>query len=100
MFYPARFTLSPALTTPFPVNAFPNILAANILHNILRNPPCYFFASFLIVSLIPFISSLDSSSDLTVFITFSISSFEIINSVVTDPFFFLDSCICCWHCCV
>ena len=40
------------------------------------------FALLLIVSLIPFISSCDSLSYLTIFIVFSISSFEIINAFV------------------
>ena len=43
------------------------------------------FASILILSLIPFIKNPDSSSDLTIFIMPSISSFEIINAVVPDP---------------
>ena len=58
-----------AVITPFPVNAFPNILAANIFNNIGRTPPFCSFGSFLIVSLIPFISNPDSLSDLTIFIT-------------------------------
>ena len=76
---------SPALITPFPVNALPNILAANVPNNIGRSPPFYSFASFLIISLILFISNHDSSSDLTIFIISSTSSFEIINYVVPDP---------------
>ena len=59
-----------ALIIPRPDNAFPNILAANVLHNIGRN--LFFFYSFLVVSLIPFIINLDSSSDLTIFIISSI----------------------------
>ena len=43
------------------------------------------FTSFLIVSLISFISNPDSSSGLIILITSSISSFEIINAVVPDP---------------
>ena len=65
----------PALITPLLVNALPNILAANIPTNIGRNPT--FFASFLIVSLNPFISYPDLSSDLIIFIISSISSLEI-----------------------
>ena len=44
-----------------------------------------FFASLLIVSPIPFVNDLDSSSDLNIFIISSISSFEIINAVVPNP---------------
>ena len=40
---------------------------------------------FSIVSPITFVSNPDSSSDLTIFIIFSISSFEIIAAVVPDP---------------
>ena len=47
----------------------------------LRNPRFYSFASFSIVSLIPFIRKRDSSRDLSFSITSSISSFEIINVV-------------------
>ena len=50
--------LSPALITPFAVNTFPNILAANVDNSIGRNAPFVSFASFLIFSLIPFISNL------------------------------------------
>ena len=55
-FWPALIiTPSPVLITPFPANAFPNMLAANIPNNTGRNPPFCSFASFLTVSLIPFI---------------------------------------------
>ena len=47
-----------------------------------------FFALFIIASLRPFISELDSSRDLTIYITSSISPFEIISAVTYDPFFF------------
>ena len=36
--FPALINLSPALVTPFPVNAFPNILAANVPNNTGRKP--------------------------------------------------------------
>ena len=75
----------PALITPHPVNAFPNILAANVPNNIRRDPPFYHFNLLLIVSLIPFTINRDSSKDLTIFIVSSSSSFEIINAAVTDP---------------
>ena len=76
---------SPALITPRPANAFPNILAANVPNNIERNPPLCSLASFLIVLLIPFINNYDSSSDLTISIISSISLFEVINAVVSYP---------------
>ena len=44
-----------------------------------------FFASFLVVSPINFISNLDYSSDLAIFIITSVSSFETINTVAPDP---------------
>ena len=73
---------SPALITPRPVYAFPNKLADNAPINIGQNPPFCSFASFLIVSLTPFISKPDFSRDLTIFIISSISLFEITNDVV------------------
>ena len=76
---------SSALITPCPANTFPKILAANVPNNIERNPLFCSFVSFLIVSLIPLINDPDSSSYLTIFIITSISSFEIINAVVSDP---------------
>ena len=76
---------SPALITPRPVYAFPNKLADNAPINIGQNPPFCSFASFLIVSLTPFISKPDFSRDLTIFIISSISLFEITNDVVLDP---------------
>ena len=60
-------------------------LAANVSDIIKRNPPFCSFAPFLFVSLIHFIINPDSSSDLTIFIISSISSFEINNAVVPDP---------------
>ena len=72
-----------------PVNRFPNKLAPILPNNKLRNPPFCLFASFLIVSLTPFINEPDSSRDLTNFMIPFISSFEIINVVVPDPNFFL-----------
>ena len=83
MSLPALIVPSPALITPHstPRNEILNILAANVPNKIGRNPPFCYFISFLIVSLIPFISNLDSSSDLTIFIKSSISSIEIINAV-------------------
>ena len=70
-FSPAQIVPSPFLITPLPANAFPYILAPNVPNNIRssiigRIPPCS-FASFLVVSLIPFINCPASSSDVTVF---------------------------------
>ena len=67
-----------------PTNAFPNLLAANVPNNIEGNPFFCSFASILIFSPIPFIYNPDSSSDLSSFIIYSISSFEIVNAVVPD----------------
>ena len=61
------------------------MLAANVPNNIGRNLPVCHFASFLIISQIPFIYNPDFSSDLPSFIISFISSFEIINAVVPDP---------------
>ena len=49
------------------------------------NPTFYSFASFLIVSLTPFINKPESSRDLTIFIISSIFSFKIINVVAPNP---------------
>ena len=64
---PALIIPSPALITPLPANIFPNKLAPSVPSNILRNPPFYFFASFLVVSLTPFNNTPESSRDLTIF---------------------------------
>ena len=72
--------LPPDLITPRSVNTFPKKLAANVP----GNSPFYCFALFLIVSLIPFDSNSDSSSNLIIFIISFISLFEIINAVVPD----------------
>ena len=50
--------------------------------NIPRNRPFCYFASFLIVSLTPFINKPDSSSDLTISIISFISLFKIIAASV------------------
>ena len=69
-----------ALITPLPVNALPDILEVNVPNSIEKNLSFCYFVPFLIVSLISFTSP-DSSSDLTILIIFSISSFEIITVV-------------------
>ena len=80
---------SPALLVPLPVNRFPNKLAPKEPIIIPRNYSFWFFTSFLIVSLTPFINKPDTSSDLIIFIILFISSFEIINVVTLDPNIFL-----------
>ena len=50
----------------------------------VRKPPFYFFASFSIDSITTFINIPDSSKDLMNFMVSAISSFEIINSVVSN----------------
>ena len=87
-FWPALIILSPALITHFSGNAFHNILAANVTNIIGRNPPFYSFASFLILWLIRYINNPDSSSNWTIFIISSISSFEVINAILPDPYIF------------
>ena len=73
-----------------PANIFPNRLAPNIPNRIPRNPPFYYLASFLIVSLTPSSNNLESSRDLTIFKISSISSFEIIKVTLwPDPKIFL-----------
>ena len=54
-------------------------------NNILKNPPFCYFASFLIVSLMPFINNPYFSRDLIIFMIPFISSLEIINVVLQDP---------------
>ena len=86
---PALIVPSSALIVPFPVKKFSNKLAPNVPNTILRKPPFCPFASFLIVSLTPFINKPDYSRDLTIFMISFISSLEIINAVVPDPNIFL-----------
>ena len=89
-------TSSPSLITPLLVNALSNILAANVRHNIGRNFIFCYFVSFFIASLIPFTSTLDSSSNLIISIIPDISSFETINDEIVNDQFILNSCIFCW----
>ena len=51
----------------------------------LRNPTFCSFASFLIVSLTPTISKLDSSKDFTIIMISFAFLFEIVNAVAPDP---------------
>ena len=80
---------SPALILSLPVNRYPYKLAPKVPNNIPRNPPFRSFASFLIVSLTPFINKPGSSKDLTIFTISFISSLKIINVVASDPNIFL-----------
>ena len=70
---------SPALIDPLIPDRFPKKLPPNEPNNILENPLFCPFASFLIVSLRPFINKPDYSRDLTIFIISFISSFKIID---------------------
>ena len=81
--WPALIVPSPALIVPLLVNRFPNKLAPYVPNNEQRK--FCFFASFLIVSLTPFIYKPDSSRDLTIFMISFIYLFEIINVVISDP---------------
>ena len=74
---------------PLPANRFPNKLAPKVPSNIPRNPSFCSFASFLIVSMTPFINKPESSRDLTIFMISSISLLEIIKVVKPDPNIFL-----------
>ena len=73
---------SHGLILSLPVNIVPKKIAPNAPNNILANPAVYFFASFSIVSVTPFVNTPDSSSDLTIFKISFVSSFEITIVVV------------------
>ena len=75
---------SSALIVSLSVNRIPHKLAPKVPSSILRNPPFCSFASFLIVSLTPFLNKPDSSRDLTIFMISFISSFEIISIVTCE----------------
>ena len=51
----------------------------------LRNPSFCSLVFFLIILLTPYINKLEPSRDLTIVMTSSLSSFEIINVVIPDP---------------
>ena len=73
-------------TWSFPCSHYSFKLSPNVPYNLPRNLSFCYFASFLIVSLTPFIIKPDFSKDLTVFMTWLIfSSFETINVVTPDP---------------
>ena len=76
---------SPALIFPLPANIFPNKPAPNVPNNILRNIPFSSFASFLIISLTPFINKPDSSRDLIFLMISFVYFLEIISVVIPDP---------------
>ena len=54
-FLPALIVPPTAFINPFPVNNFSNKLAPNVTNNYSRNPSFCTIASFLVVSLRPFI---------------------------------------------
>ena len=81
---PALIVPSRALIVPLPVNRFLNKLAPNVSNNILRNSHFCSFASFLIVSLMPFINKPDYSRKLIIFMIPFISSFETISVVISS----------------
>ena len=87
--WPALIVPSQVLILPLPVNKFPYKPALKVPNNIPRNPPVCFFASFLTVSLTPFINKPDSSRDLTVFMILFRFLFEIINVILSDGNIFL-----------
>ena len=83
--WPVLIVISSALIVPLPADRFPNKLAPKVPNNILKNPPFYSFASFLIVLPTPYFNSPDSSRDLIIFMKSFFFSFEIINVVFSDP---------------
>ena len=64
-----------------------NKRACNMPNSMSKNYLFCYFASFLIVLGIAFIKKLKYSRDLTILIMSSVSSFEIINAVVSNPIF-------------
>ena len=76
---------SPALIVLLHVNRFPNKLASYVPNNILRNPFFIYFASFLIVSLMPFIMKPDSLRDFIVFMKSLMSLLKINDGLLPDP---------------
>ena len=71
---PSNAQMIPCHLAPMPPSIFPDKLAPNV-PNILRNPPFWSFASFLILYLTTVINKIDCSNDLTFFMTSFISSF-------------------------
>ena len=76
---------SPALIVLLHVNRFPNKLASYVPNNILRNPLFIYFASFLILSLMPFIKKPDSLRDFIVFMKSLMSLLKINDGLLPDP---------------
>ena len=68
---------------------FPSKLAPKFFNNILENPPCCSFVSFLILLLIPFNKISEYSKACKIFIISLISSFEILKVVFPEPCIFL-----------
>ena len=75
----------PALNTSFPANMLPKKLTPKVPNNILKNPPYCCFVSYLMVLVIPFNKSLESSRDRSIFIISFIFLFEIMKVVVPEP---------------
>ena len=65
------------LITPLLTNIFPNELVSNEPNNMPKHLPIYYFASFIIVLRVPCFNKPDSLRDVTIFMIFSISYFEI-----------------------
>ena len=86
---PALIVLSSALIVPLAVNKYPYKLPPNVPNNIIGNPLLCSLTSFLFVSLTFINDKLEYSIGLTILIMSSISSFDIVNVVVSDPKIFL-----------
>ena len=86
---PALITPLPAWISSLPTNIFPNKHTPNVSNSILRNAPLCSLVLCSIVLVIPFINQPKSSKDLTIFIMFFISSFDIISFFIPDPNVFL-----------
>ena len=82
---PALITPAQPLVTHLPSNIVPNNLAPGVISYMGRNPPFCALALFLFVLLKSFSNKTDSSSNLTNFTLSSISSFEIIIAVMSNP---------------
>ena len=75
---------SPALITFYLANTFPNRLKVNIPNNFEINPLFCSFVSFLIILINSYINNPDSSSDSAISVISSISSFEVIDTILLN----------------
>ena len=75
---------SPALITFCLANTFPNRLKVNIPNNFEINPLFCSFVSFLIILINSYINNPDSSSDSAISVISSISSFEVIDTILLN----------------